>query len=78
MVGDAGGACGAHGVNEVSGVGGSGAEGGEVRSDGSGPVWAVGSGVESVCVCGGFEREGVEGCSERVSENEGEAFSKEG
>ena len=46
MISDAGGVCGVHGVYKVSGVGGSGAKGGEVRSDGSGPVWAEGSGVE--------------------------------
>ncbi len=46
VVGDVSGAHDAQGVNEVSGVGGSGAGGGKVRSNGPGPIWALGFGVE--------------------------------
>ena len=56
MIGDAGGIRGAHGVYKVSSVGGSCAKGGEVSSDGSGPIWAGGSGVEDGGW--GFERQG--------------------
>ena len=76
MVGDVRRAHFAQGVDEVPGVSGSAAEGGEVSSNGSGPVWALGFGVEDGR--GRFEREGMEGCCVRFGENVGELFGQEG
>ena len=72
VIGDAGGVRGAQRVYKVSSVSGSCAKGRKVSSNGSGPVWAGGSGVEDRRW--GFEGQGVQGCLEGFSEDEGETL----